>query len=107
MLETKGTVTEGGIYGFKLVTGEEIVAKVISKERGEYKFDKPHTVMMSQQGAGLSAWPMIADEDQPVTVPIGHIVAVFTLRADFKAGYEESTNPPSQIVMPKAQGIIT
>lgn len=103
MLESKGTIEEGGTYGFKLITAEEIIATVISKSRGEYTLKSPHTVMVNENGAGLGPWPMIAEEEVNVVVPVASIVAVFEPRKDFVSAYIELT---SEIVLPKSK-IIT
>jgi len=104
MIQDKATVEVGNVYGFKLITNEEIITKVISRERGEYKFSSPHTIVMSQNGAGLAPWPMVAKDGSDVSVPISNVVAVFQPRDDFVSAYEEMC---STIIMPKSQGVIT
>ncbi len=44
---------EGEIFSFKLVNGDEIVAKLIRQEDNKFILSKPLTVMPSAQGIGL------------------------------------------------------
>ena len=45
--------SKGDICSLKLVTGEEIVTKVVEEKDGNFWVEKPCTVMPSQQGVGL------------------------------------------------------
>ena len=43
----------GAVVCFKLVNGDEIVAKLVSESNDSYVIDRPYTVVPSQQGLGL------------------------------------------------------
>ena len=52
MLIQKG-YNVGDVVCFKLVNGDEIVAKLIGEAHDHYVINRPYTVMPSQQGLGL------------------------------------------------------
>ena len=60
MLINKGP-TSGDIMCFKIVTGEEIVGKLIEENETGYVLAKPCTVIPSQQGLGLMQTLMCAE----------------------------------------------
>jgi hypothetical protein len=60
MLINKGP-SSGDILCFKLVTGEEIVGKLVEKTDEGYVLSRPCTVIPSQQGLGLMQTLMCAE----------------------------------------------
>ena len=70
-----------GKYTFKLVTGEEIVAQVVSVEDDHYMVSKPCTIMPNQQGQMQmipSAFTMELDKDVQInTSAVAMIVKGF------------------------------
>ena len=73
MLVTKG-YQEGDIVSFKLVNGDEIVARVISSTSDAFEISKPCTVMPSPQGMGLIQSLFTADADVNVTLQKQHVI---------------------------------
>ena len=53
----------GDIVSFKLVTGDEVVARVESIDNDWFEISKPCTVMPSPQGMGLIQSLFTADAD--------------------------------------------
>jgi len=43
----------GAVVCFKLVNGDEIVAKIVAEASDHYTINRPYTVVPSQQGLGL------------------------------------------------------
>lgn len=103
MLLSKAVVEVGKVYGFKLVTNEEVIGKLIGKQGGEYSLEEPHALVMSQDGAGLAPWPMSAKLEQNAAIPFSAVVAVYVPREDFAEGYKKST---SKIVTPSSNIIV-
>jgi hypothetical protein len=60
MLINKGAQA-GSIMCFKVVTGEEIVGKLVSETAEGYELSRPCTVIPSQQGLGLMQSLMCAE----------------------------------------------
>jgi len=65
---------EGDIVSFKLATGDEIVAKIVSSDAGSFEISKPCTVMPSPQGMGLIQSLFTADSDVNVTLQKNHVI---------------------------------
>jgi small nuclear ribonucleoprotein (snRNP)-like protein len=53
MLINKQKISDGDILCFKLVNGDEVVAKLVSVDDLKFTVSKPCTVMSSAQGIGL------------------------------------------------------
>ena len=106
MFVDKSTIFQPGeTVGFKLVTGEEIIGKVIDITNEELRIEKPCTLGMAQNGGlGLSPASYMADMEKPVTYSKAHIVAWFIPHADLEAGYRSATGgiqvPPKGVIMP-------
>lgn len=73
MLITKG-YQEGDIVSFKLATGDEVVARIISTDQDSFEISKPCTVMPSPQGMGLIQSLFTADSDVNVTLQKTHVI---------------------------------
>jgi len=73
MLVSKG-YQEGDIVSFKLVTGDEIVAKIVTTDSDSFEVTKPCTVMPSPQGMGLIQSLFTADADVNVRLQKAHII---------------------------------
>lgn len=67
-------IGDGDIGSFKLVNGDEIVARVSKSSATEFKLEKPCLVVPSQQGIGLMQALFTADPDTNITVLREHIL---------------------------------
>lgn len=47
------TYTQNDIISFKLISGEEIVAKLVSETADSFQISKPLTAVLGQQGVGF------------------------------------------------------
>ncbi len=65
---------EGDIVSFKLSTGDEIVARIISSDSDSFEISKPCTVMPSPQGMGLIQSLFTADADVNVKLQRQHVI---------------------------------
>ena len=65
---------EGDIVSFKLVTGDEIVARIVSVNGEYFGVAKPCTVMPSPQGMGLIQSLFTADADAGVHLHKEHVI---------------------------------
>ena len=73
MLLSKG-YQDGDIVSFKLSTGDEIVARIISTDSDSFEISKPCTVMPSAQGMGLIQSLFTADADVNVRLQKQHVI---------------------------------
>lgn len=73
MLVSKG-YTSGDIVSFKLITGDEIVARIVDAGTNGFEVSKPCTVMPSPQGMGLIQSLFTADADVNVVLQKEHVI---------------------------------
>jgi ribosomal protein L5 len=73
MLEKQGYAKDT-IVSFKLVNGDEIVAKVVEETHDSFLINKPCTVMPSQQGIGLLQSLFTSDLNKSVGLQKSHVM---------------------------------
>ena len=73
MLVSKG-YQHGDIVSFKLVTGDEIVARISEEADTGFTIERPCTVMPSPQGMGLIQSLFTVDADRTVTLSKQHVI---------------------------------
>jgi hypothetical protein len=66
--------SEGDIASFKLLNGDEVVAKIIEDSGLEYKLERPCTVVPSQKGIMLIASLFTAEPDMTVRISKSHVI---------------------------------
>ena len=62
------------IISFKIVNGDEIVAKIVEETENTFIVNKPCTVMPSQQGLGLLQSLFTSDLDKNITLDKKHVM---------------------------------
>lgn len=62
------------VVSFKLVNGDEIVAKVVEETANEFTISKPCTVMPSQQGLGLMQSLFTSDLNKSISLAKNHVM---------------------------------
>ncbi len=93
MLITKTTIEPNTITTFKMVGGDEVIAKVVEISETAYTVSKPHVVLMSQQGFGLVPYVLTADPKLTFSMDKTHvIVASPTLEQVAKEYTKTTTN---------------
>lgn len=74
MLVNKG-YAEGDIVSFKLITGDEVVAKIVNRSiEGDYIVNRPCTIVPAKQGIGLMQSLVSGEINTNVTLKGQHIV---------------------------------
>ena len=102
MLINKQTqLSEDKIFGFKLLSGEEIIGRVGSISDTDVTVHAPHQLAANEQGVGLAPFiGMIHDDADPVFLRT-NILAIFEPNTQFVKAYESATSviltPSSQI----------
>ena len=62
-------IKDKDIVTFKMVSGDEVVAKMVKiTDFQGYTVSKPHGVMMAQQGFGLVPWILTVDPDTKIHI---------------------------------------
>ena len=102
MLINKG-YQEGDVVCFKVVTGDEIVAKIVEQNPAGFVVNRPCTVIPSQQGLGLMQSLISADINTNVTLKSEHILMHGPVIQDIENHYIRTTTG----IQPAKSGIIT
>lgn len=103
MLEKQG-YTKDTIVTFKIVNGDEIVAKVLEETAGAFTINKPCTVMPSQQGLGLIQSLFTSDLNKSISLQKSHVMMHSPTVEDVRNHYIKTTTGIEPVT---AGGIIT
>ena len=79
------------ILTFKLITGEEIVAKIVSVIDGMIVIKQPVSLVPGQQGLQMMPSLFSANLDKDVLLYASGILMTTEVREDVKAGYIKAT----------------
>ena len=74
LIETPYTVTD--IVTVKILGGDEVVGRLAAVDNGVIRLNKPHAVMMGQQGFGLAPYVLTAGPDFKINIKYDHIVCI-------------------------------
>lgn len=66
----------GDIITLKILGGDEVVGRLTDKTAGFYTINKPHAVMMGQQGFGLAPYVLTAGPEYKIVVKDEHVVCI-------------------------------
>ena len=90
MLLSKG-YSDNEIVAFKLVNGDEIVAKIVENKPDGWVIHKPCTVVPSQQGLGLIQTMFSADINNNVELKSEHVMMHCTVLKALEDHYLTTT----------------
>jgi hypothetical protein len=102
MLIQKG-YSAGDIVCFKIVNGDEIIAKIVEVKDEGFVVNRPCTVIPSQQGLGLMQSLISADINNNVELKNQHVIMHGTVINDIENHYIRTTTG----IQPAKSGIIT
>lgn len=92
------------IVSFKLVNGDEIVAKIVEESDNDFTINKPCTVMPSNQGIGLLQSIFTSDLNKSISLSKNHVMMHAVTMDRMKDHYIETTTGIKPVT---AGGIIT
>jgi hypothetical protein len=90
MLENKG-YTKDTTVSFKLVNGDEIVAKIVEETSDAFVINKPCTCMPSQRGLGLLQSLFTSDLNKTITLSKTHVMMHAPTVKDVENHYLQTT----------------
>mgnify|MGYP006269506501 CR=1 FL=1 len=90
MLISKGYAV-GDVVCFKVVNGDEIVAKLVEEKADSYVISKPCTIIPSQQGLGLVQSLFSGDINTNVTLQKTHVILHSPVIKDIENHYIKTT----------------
>jgi hypothetical protein len=97
-------LNNGEIYTFKLVSGEEITAKIFNKYDGVLEIVQPISMVLGPQGLQMMPSLFSSNPEKNVYINTVNIAMAAETREDVRAKYIEAT---TGIVTPTAKQIIT
>jgi hypothetical protein len=90
MLEKTG-YSKDTVVSFKLVNGDEIVAKIVEETHDGFTISKPTTVMPSQQGLGLIQSLFTTDLNKSIRLDKQHVMMHAPTVKDIENHYIKTT----------------
>jgi hypothetical protein len=103
MLEKTGYAKDT-VVSFKIVNGDEIVAKVVEENANGFVINKPTTVMPSQKGLALMQSLFTSDLNKNIVLDKRHVMMHSTTVKDVEDYYIQTTTGIQPV---SAGGIIT
>ena len=103
MLEKTG-YSKDTVVSFKIVNGDEIVAKIVEENAGGFIISKPCTVMPSQKGMALMQSLFTSDLNKNITLDKRHVMLHSPTVKDVEDYYIQTTTGIQPV---SAGGIIT
>ena len=74
----------------RVVTGEEIVAEVVSETDNTVTVQNALVVLPTNNGVGFAPWATVVSKDEPeITVSRNHLVYVAEVQEDVASKYKE------------------
>lgn len=90
MLINKG-VTEGEIVTMKLMSGEEVLSKLVTLGPMSYRVSKPMVLTMGPQGVGMIPYMITSDPGGEVEIKTAAIAAIANTEQGPAKQYVETT----------------
>lgn len=97
-------INQDEVYTFKVVSGEEFVAKIVSMEEGIIVIKQPVSTAVTPQGLQMMPSLLTAEMDKEVLLYAQSIVMVTATRKDVLASYTKAT---TGLDVPAPKSIIT
>lgn len=99
----KPKLQENQIYSFKLLNGDELVAKLITDDMMQYIISKPLACIFSPQGLGLTQWMITANMDNNFEIPKNVVLSIAKTRKEISDQYTMTTTG----IKPAGPGILS
>lgn len=100
MLVQNQTIASGDVVSFKMVNGDEVVAKILDITDEGWQVSSPCTVMPSQQGLGLMQSLFSAKEDCKVFINKQHVMFFAESLEQMRVHYIKTTTGVDVIAKP-------
>jgi len=89
----------------RIVTGEEIIAELISQDENTITVKNGLVVLPNNQGVGFAQWATVIDPENPeVTMKQQHIVYVVEVQEDVCKKYNEMFG--SKLITPNSKKLV-
>ena len=89
----------------RIITGEEIIAEVLSQTDDTITIQNGLVVIPSAQGVGFAPWATVISKDEPqITISKKHVVYVVETQEDVSSKYNEMFG--SKLVVPQNKKLV-
>jgi len=89
----------------RIVTGEEIIAELVSENAAEVTVKNGLVVIPNAQGVGFAQWATVIDPDRPeVTMSRNHIVYMVEVQEDVCKKYNQMFG--SKLITPDSKKLV-
>tara|TARA_R100001463_G_scaffold58575_1_gene110873 strand:+ start:19 stop:312 length:294 start_codon:yes stop_codon:yes gene_type:complete len=89
----------------RIITGEEIIAEVLSQTDDTITIQNGLVVIPSAQGVGFAPWATVISKDEPqITISKKHVVYVVETQEDVSIKYNEMFG--SKLVVPQSKKLV-
>jgi hypothetical protein len=90
---------------FRIVTGEEVVAELVSEDDATITLKNGLVVIPTGQNVGFAPWSMVIDKDNPnITISKNHIV--YTVEVDTGVNKKYNEIYGSKLITPEDKKLI-
>ena len=81
---------EGDIVAIKLVTAEEVIAKVVEEDDNSIKVSKPMMLVHTPKGLAMSQFMMMQDVENAIELPTSNIIAITKANSIASSQYSQT-----------------
>ena len=81
---------EGDIVAIKLVTAEEVIAKVVEAGADSIKVSKPMMLVHTPKGLAMSQFMMMQDVKDAIELPMSNIIAITKANSVASSQYSQT-----------------
>jgi hypothetical protein len=97
-------IKDGDLVTLKLASGEEVIAKFVSKADTYISIDKALVLMQGPQGLAFGTFFSTAKQEEPFNIAIDKLISIAHINDKISAEYNRVF---SKIEVPKKPSIIT
>jgi hypothetical protein len=92
--------SSGDIVSFKILNGDELIARISEVRDDEYVFVQPMALTITQQGPGVVPWIFLGDNSM-VNISKSHIFSLVPSKLEAAEQYMGHLTNPKPITPPK------
>jgi hypothetical protein len=90
MLIDKG-ITDGEVVTLKLVSGDELICKLVEQKDKSYKVRKPLLLSLNPQGMGMIPFMFTVDQEKDVEIFKDSVMSIQVTDKQFASQYMQGT----------------
>ena len=91
------SLSSGDLVTVKLVTGEEIIARLEETRDDTYVISRPTMLVPTERGTALVGYLLTADIEQNVVLERAKVIVITQSKKELEAGYIQATTGISTI----------